>query len=108
MPGNLVTAGTLILCPHGGVVGFTPTSAAVVSAGMALATFADQFMVTGCPLAGPNLKPCTKALWSAPATRVFIGGQPALYVPNQIITDGSIPVPAMAVLIPTPSRVVVT
>jgi hypothetical protein len=51
----------------------------VLAAGQPVLTLADTFVIAGCPFAdatGP--KPCTQVQWLTPATKVLIGGVPAL------------------------------
>jgi len=58
--------------------------------GMPVATFADQYVIAGCPFqipvgAGTKPQPCVKVQWLAPATRVLVNG-----VPPVLATSGGI------------------
>ena len=77
MPGFLFHVGAVATCPHGGPVTVIPTNARVLVSGMPAATMADVYLVTGCPLTGPQ-GPCVKVQWLAPAVRVLINGLPAI------------------------------
>jgi uncharacterized Zn-binding protein involved in type VI secretion len=68
------------MCPHAGQVNIVSTNTRVKADGQPLATMGDQFVVAGCAFTVPPGKPqpCVKVQWLAPATRVLIGGQPAI------------------------------
>lgn len=76
----LVHVGATILCPHGGSVTVIPSQVRVTVGGQPVATMGDQFMVAGCAFTVPPGKPqpCVKIQWLVPATRVTIGGSPAI------------------------------
>jgi hypothetical protein len=80
MPGPLVQVGATGMCPHGGQLSIISTNVRVTAGGQALATLGDQFMIAGCAFTIPPGKPqpCLKVQWLAPATRVTIGGSPAI------------------------------
>jgi hypothetical protein len=80
MPTPLVQVGATGMCPHGGSISIISTNVRVTAGGQALATFGDQFMIAGCAFTIPPGKPqpCLKVQWLMPATRVTIGGQPAI------------------------------
>lgn len=68
------------MCPHGGQLSIISTNVRVTAGGQPLATVSDQFMIAGCAFTIPPGKPqpCLKVQWLVPATRVTIGGQPAI------------------------------
>src|SRR5215204_218075 len=68
------------MCPHAGQVTTAPGSPRVLVGGQPAATMGDTFMVAGCAFTVPPSKPqpCVKVQWLAPATRVLVGGQPAI------------------------------
>ena len=94
MPGYLVTTSTSLLCPHAGKVTITSANESVLTADGPLCTASDTFAVAACQLTQAQLSPCLSVGWLAPATRVFIGGKPALLTPSATLTDGAQPGPA--------------
>ena len=73
----LVTAS--VSCPHGARAMITPSNQRVRIGGVAAALVNDTTTVAGCPFqAGQKPQPCVKVVWSAPATRVKVAGQPVL------------------------------
>jgi hypothetical protein len=79
MPGFLMHAGATAICPHGGQVSVIPSNARVLVGGQPVATLADTYLVAGCAfMVGPKPQPCIKVQWLVPATRVLVGGQPAI------------------------------
>jgi hypothetical protein len=80
MPGFLMHVGATAICPHGGQVSVIPSNARVLVGGQPVATLADTYLVAGCPFIapGPKPQPCLKVQWMVPATRVMVGGQPAI------------------------------
>jgi uncharacterized Zn-binding protein involved in type VI secretion len=79
MPGPLLHVGATAICPHAGPVSVVPGNTRVLVASMPVATVADAFAIAGCAFttsAGPH--PCAAVHWLAPATRVFVNGQPAV------------------------------
>jgi hypothetical protein len=76
----LFQVGATAICPHGGQISVIPTNARVTAGGQPVAVLADTFLVAGCAFTVPPSKPqpCMKVQWLVPATRVTIGGQPAI------------------------------
>src|SRR4051812_17485633 len=68
------------MCPHGGQVSAIPSSPRVLLGGQPAVTVSDTFLVAGCAFTVPPAKPqpCIKVQWLVPATRVMVGGKPAL------------------------------
>ena len=79
MAGYALTTQAKLQCPHGGQVQIVSANTKV-SAGAALATAKDQFIITGCPfqLPGPVASPCVSVKWLIPDTRVSVLGQETL------------------------------
>ena len=82
MADPLLHVGASALCPHGGQVSISTPNARVKVSGQPVATFADTDTIAGCPFTLPTVppkpQPCIRIQWLVPATRVRIGGQPAL------------------------------
>lgn len=79
MPGPLYHLGAAAICPHGGQI-TTPGNPRVTVGGMPVCTLADVGVVAGCvfTVPGPKPQPCVTARWLVGATRVMVGGVPAL------------------------------
>lgn len=80
MGSPLLHAGAQIICPHGGQIAGTPVGARVMVAGNPVATVAYSYVITGCAFTVPATRPrpCRTLQWNVPATRVLVGGHPAL------------------------------
>lgn len=83
MAAGLLHVSATILCPHGAQAQLTTSNARVKVGGLAVAVAGDSAAVAGCPFqvpigTGTKPQPCVKVLWTTPATRVRVGGQPAL------------------------------
>lgn len=79
--GNLLDAGAVIGCPHGGrVTAATTPSGGVRIGGAAVATTAHAYLVTGCPHTLNGVPtPCVTARWTADATTgITLDGAPVL------------------------------
>lgn len=80
MPGPLLHVGASVNCPHGGMVSGVPSFPKVLLGGQVALTAPDQWLVAGCAFTVPPGKPqpCVKVLWTGPATKVLLGGKPAV------------------------------
>lgn len=79
--GNLLGAGTVITCPHGGHVGpaAVPAFDAVLLDGLPVATAAATYTVTGCVHTVNGVPaPCTSVRWSTAREGVLVDGAPVL------------------------------
>jgi hypothetical protein len=76
VPGPVVTAASVAMCPHGGPVSIISSDARVLASGAPVATIADQFMVAGCAFTIPPPLPCLMIQWLMGATRVLVNGIP--------------------------------
>jgi hypothetical protein len=79
MPGFLLHVGATVQCFHAAPATAQTSNVRVFVGSMPAVTVADMFTVAGCPFTIPPSKPqpCVTIRW-APATRVFINGQPAV------------------------------
>jgi hypothetical protein len=98
MPGYLLDVGATIQCPHGGSASTTSTNQRVKAGGQAVAIVNDTTTVSGCSFqipvgAGTKPQPCMKVQWLVPATRVKIGGQPALLKDSQGLCQSAEQIP---------------
>jgi hypothetical protein len=80
--GFLVHVGATIRCFHEGSVTPVTTNTRVFVSNQPVVTLADQFPVVGCPFTLPpppaTYHPCVIIRWTKPASRVLIGGSPAI------------------------------
>jgi hypothetical protein len=78
MPGLLTTA-SVMMCPHGGTVQASPTSASVQIGGAPALTASDVFVIAGCPFIIALVpSPCISVQWVQPAAQSSIAGNPTL------------------------------
>ena len=86
MPGPLLHLGATVLCSHGGQAMPAAPNPRVLASGQPGATMAAPYMVAGCPFVPPGGNgPCVTAQWVVAATRVLVGGQPAVLLDSQAI-----------------------
>lgn len=84
MPGPLLHLGATVLCSHGGQATPTAPNPRVLVSGQPVATMAAPYLVAGCAFVPPGGNgPCVSAQWVVAATRVFVGGQPAVLLDSQ-------------------------
>jgi hypothetical protein len=74
MPGFLLQVGADVLCPHNGQVSEVSINSRVSLSGRPAVVLTDAFAIGACP-ADP---PCVGGQWMTGATRLRIGGQPAI------------------------------
>jgi hypothetical protein len=79
MTGYLLTAGSVVLCAHGGGAQATTSDARVRIAGVPALTLATHYVVGGCPLPPRAGGPCVTAQWLSGTMRVRSGGLPLLF-----------------------------
>ena len=76
---TFVQVGATLVCPHGGQIQIVPGNARVSFTQQPAGTVSDQYIVAGCAfMVGTKPQPCMTVQWLVPATRVTIGGQPAV------------------------------
>jgi hypothetical protein len=83
MPGFLLTTAASVICTHGASVSIVSGNSRVKAGGAFVAVLSDTGTVSGCPFqvpigAGTKPQPCVTVRFLVPATRVRIGGQPAI------------------------------
>jgi hypothetical protein len=103
MPGQIVTAGATLVCPHSAPVTIVSTNTRVMLSGQPAATVSDTYTVIGCTFTvGSKAQPCVEVQWLQPAIRVRVNN-------TAIILDTSTGVCLSAEKIPQgPPRVVAT
>ena len=77
----VLTAASVITCPHAAPVAHTPSQVRVTMSGAPALTLPDVSVITGCLFNIPSLpkpSPCVTIQWTVAATRVFAGGAPVL------------------------------
>lgn len=80
MAAPILQLGVTMQCPHGGTGSVVNTNTRVkVGGGFALLA-TDTYTIAGCPFTLPSgtPHPCVTIQWTAPATRVKVGGNPVL------------------------------
>jgi hypothetical protein len=86
MPGFLLHVGATVLCAHGGQAMLTSPNPRVMVGGQPVVTQAAPYTVAGCAFVPPaGNGPCVTAQWIVGATRVLVGGTPALLQDSQAI-----------------------
>lgn len=104
MAGFVVTAGTMVLCAHGGQAKATVPNPRVKVMGQPVTTQLPPYVVAGCvnPPPPANVGPCVTASWVMGAFRVKVMGQPVLLTDSQAIC---MPTGTPLTIIPTQTRV---
>jgi hypothetical protein len=87
MPGFLLHAGAIAICPHGGSATPVETDARVTIDGQPIATLSSNFVIAGCTLNG-NAR-CQTAHFVTAAKRVMANGQPVLLRDSEGICEPS-------------------
>lgn len=85
MPGPLLHLGATVLCSHGGQATPSAPNPRVLVSGQPVSTILPLYLVVGCPFVPPANGPCVTAQWMTGATRVLVGGQPAVLLASQAI-----------------------
>ncbi len=78
MGAPVITSQTPVNCGHAGVGTHVPTQMRVKISGSPVALASDQHVVGGCALSTTTTPPCLTLMWSVPAMRVKVSGQPVL------------------------------
>ena len=111
MPGPILHAGAVAMCPHGGTLNIIAASPRVTVTGMPVAVISDQGLVAGCVFTVPPGKPqpCVTTTWLMGATRVMANGQPVLIAPPVAIVQSADQIPAgPPTILQVQSRVIAT
>jgi hypothetical protein len=99
MPGLLTSASSLV-CPHGGTVLATPSSAAVQAGGSPILTTADTFSIAGCSfVVGTVPQPCVSVQWIQPAAKSTRSGAATLTLASTGLCLGASQAPQGPVVI---------
>ena len=86
MPGPLLHLGATVMCSHGGQAMPTAPNPRVLVSGQPVVTMAAPYVVAGCAFVPPaGNGPCVTAQWVTSATRVLVGGLPAVLQDSQAI-----------------------
>jgi uncharacterized Zn-binding protein involved in type VI secretion len=86
MPGPLLHLGATLLCSHAGQATPTAPNPRVLVSGQPVTTMGAPYVVAGCAFVPPaGNGPCVTAQFVTSATRVLVGGQPALLLDSQAI-----------------------
>jgi len=76
---SILTASSVMQCPHGGTVQASPASTSVQVGGAPALTASDVFVVAGCAFNISGVpSPCVTVQWVQPAMQNTISGNPAL------------------------------
>jgi hypothetical protein len=88
MPGQLLSAGALMRCPHAASVSITANQTKVLVGGQPVATTASKITVSACqfkipvpPPPATKPQPCVRVEWQLRASKVLVDGKPALLAP---------------------------
>ncbi len=94
----ILHVGATVMCPHAGQVQVSPGNPRVKVGGQPVATMADMYMISGCPIPPPpppgSPGPCLRVQWMVPAVRVRAGGQPVLLQNSSGLCISALQVPA--------------
>jgi hypothetical protein len=94
----VLTAVSVVRCPHQAPLLIQPSQRLLVVDGQAVLVQADLLAatVTACPNSGPGLKPCTKvtSILTGLAVTLRVGIEPVVLETAQGLTDGA-PPPAL-------------
>ena len=90
MTGEIVDAGSTVLCPHGGSATPAIPNGRVRIAGSSAATMSDRYIIDGCPASTPmGLPLCRLARFITSASRVRVGGVPVLLRESRAVCEPS-------------------
>jgi hypothetical protein len=78
MPGPLLHQGATVICAHGGQAQPVTPNPRVQLGGQPVVTLNTQYVVAGCAFVPPPPGPCVTAQWVTAATKITVGGAPAL------------------------------
>jgi hypothetical protein len=94
MPGFLLHVGASVQCFHKAAATISPGLPKVLVSGQVVATTSSQVAVLpGCPFqvpapSGTKPQPCVSIKWGTVATKVLVGGNPALLGPAPGVVAG--------------------
>jgi len=76
--GDYLTAGSTMMCPHGGIVSPIPANSSVSLGGDAIVLATDTFPIGGCAFTPVIPHPCVQVKWIVSALRATADGAPPL------------------------------
>ena len=96
----LLTINATIMCGHGGKASVVPTNTRVKAGGNPVAVLPDSILVSGCPFTVPPgvPMPCVPGKFMVPATRIKVGGVPAVLVNTKALNTGMGPPVPMTII----------
>ena len=66
------------MCTHAGTAAPSAPNPRVLVSGQPVVTLSTPYVIAGCALTGTPNPPCATGQWMAGATRVLVGGVPAV------------------------------
>lgn len=93
MPGLVLHVGAVVQCFHVAPATIAPTQPKVLVSGQPVATADASITVAGCPFqvpapSGTKPQPCVRIQWGSVATKLLVGGKPALLGPAVGVVPG--------------------
>jgi hypothetical protein len=77
--GALLTAASVMMCPHGGTVTASSSNTRVNAGGSPALRSTDTFVIAGCPfVVGPSPHPCVSVQWMTQDLRSRVLSNPTL------------------------------
>jgi hypothetical protein len=94
VPGFLLHVGAVSQCFHQAPATIAPNQRSVLVSGQPAVTLGAAITVAGCPFQvpvppGTKPQPCVRIQWGTVATKVLIGGRPALLAPTPGVVPGT-------------------
>lgn len=74
----ILTTGSTVLCPHGGMAQLATTNTAMLIEGAPALLLSDLHIVAGCPFAPVVASPCVSIRWVTGALQAAVHGVPVL------------------------------
>ena len=85
MPGFLLSGTAVVTCAHGGPARAAQPFPRVLLGGAPAVTGGGPYTVSGCSLPAESGGPCVSAQWVTVATRVRLGGNPAVLADSRSV-----------------------
>jgi hypothetical protein len=100
--GDYLTANSVLMCPHGGMVSAVATNSHVTLGGAQIVLATDTFTIGGCAfMIGPSPHPCVQVQWIVTALRGTAGGAQPLTMDSVGLCVAADNAPQGSVLIQT-------
>ena len=96
--GHYLTASSILMCPHGGMVTLVPGNSTITLGGEPIVLASGTFPIGGCTFAPGALHPCVQVQWIAPAQRGAAAGAQALTTDSVglcVAADGAVQGPVL-------------